>query len=524
MSEQAEGLREACSLRSRGGRLILLATIIASGVSFLAGSAVPVALPRVQAEFDTVLAGIQWVVNANLLALSSLILIGGALGDRYGRKRIFISGIALFSIAAFFAGFAPAITPLILLQALGGIGAAMMVPQSLAIINDCFEEGERGRAIGLWAGLSGAIAAVGPLASGWLVDNLSWRWVFFMMALISLFALGTAARFVPRSVRAGDGHRLDWQGAVLVLLALFGITYGLITGPGRDWGSADVLVSLGGGLAAFVLFIYLENHRRQPLVQLKIFRNPLVAGANAVTLLLYFGLNGVLFFTVLNLQQVQGFSPTEAGLALLPPIVLITVLTGPSGAVADRIGPRPQMIIGPLLVSVGMALLALAGRDAPYITAFLPGLALFGIGMAVVIPALTKSALSVPRAFSGSASGINNGVSRVAGLLAIALLGVVILTAFSARLADSLAGSDLNAEEQAWILEQYEKLGGITIPDTFDEAAREQALVIIQECFIGGFRLAMAACSGLALVSAAVAAATIRDTGLKKADRTVFSA
>jgi EmrB/QacA subfamily drug resistance transporter len=418
-----------CSLRSASGRLILLSTTLASGSSFMSGSAVPVILPRLQTEFNTAFSGIQWVVNANLIALSALILIGGALGDRYGRKRIFIFGLALFSIAAFFTGLAPFISTLIPLQALQGVGSALMIPQGLAIINDCFEERERGRAIGLWAGLSGAIAATGPLAAGWLVDNLSWRWVFFMMTLIGLVALAAAVFFVPK-LRATSSHRLDWFGGVLILLGLFGLTYGLLTGPGKGWDSPDVLTGLGGGITAIILFVYFENRQPQPLVQLKMFRSPLVAGANIVTFLLYFGLGGVFFFTVLNLQQVQGYSATEAGLALLPAIVLITILTWPSGAVADKIGPRPQMILGPLVVSAGMALFITAGTDTVYLLGFLPGLALFGIGMAIIIPPLTKSALSVPPAFSGSASGVNNCISRLAGLLAVSILGVIMLSKF----------------------------------------------------------------------------------------------
>lgn len=460
-------------------------------------------------DFNTALSGIQWVVNANLLALSSLILIGGALGDRYGRKQIFILGVAIFSIAAFSSGLAPDIGILIPLQALQGAGAALLIPQSLAIINDCFEERERGRAIGLWAGFSGAVAAIGPLAGGWLVDNLSWRWVFFMIMLIGLMSLATAIRFIPLTGHGGN-HRLDWSGAVLILAGLFGLAYGLITGPEKGWTSPDALASLSGGVMALVLFIYFESHQPQPLVQLNIFRSMFVTGANSVTFFLYFGLNGVLFFTVLILQQVLGYTPTEAGLALLPPIVLITVLTGPSGAIVDKIGPRPQMILGPLVVSSGMALLATAGTDAIYLLDFFPGLALFGIGMSIVIPPLTKCALSVPRAFSGSASGINNGVSRIAGLLAIAILGVIVLTIFSAQLTSSLAQSELTIEQQRQILEQSDKLGGITIPVTFNEVDKQQATNIIHTSFISGFRWAMAVCSGLALAGAAVSAVTIR--------------
>lgn len=505
--------QETCSLRSINGRLILLAAILASGAAFLAGSAVAVALPRIQAEFGTALSGIQWVVNANLLALSALMLIGGALGDQYGRKRVFITGLSVFSLAALSSGFAPSLPVLVPLQALQGVGSALMVPQSLAIINDCFEESERGRAIGLWAGISGAIAAVGPLAGGWLVDTLSWYWVFFMMVPIGLLALIVSILFVPR-IRPSGSHKLDWPGGVIILLGLFGLAFGLIRGPESGWDSPLVLSGLGIGFIAIIFFIIYENHRPQPLAQLKIFRSPLVAGANAVTFFLYFGLNGILFFTVLNLQQVQGFSPTQAGLGLLPPIALITVLTGPSGALADRIGPRLQMILGPMIVAAGMTWLAMAGVGASYVRDFLPGLVLFGLGMSVVIPPLTKSALTVEPAFSGSASGINNGISRMAGLMAIAVLGVLVLTTFSARLNDNLATSGLTSAQQAEISQQSEKLGGIVIPDTFDAVDRQRATAAVNDSFAYGFRWVMAACAGLAFSGAVISAITIRGTKL----------
>jgi len=450
------------------------------------------------------------VVNANLLSLSALILIGGALGDQYGRKRIFMLGMALFGAAALLSGFAPSISVLLGLQALQGAGAALMVPQSLAIINDCFAESERGRAIGLWAGISGGIAALGPLAAGWLVDKFSWSAAFFMMVPVSLAALCITFLFVP-GIAPSESRKLDWPGAIAILIGLLGLAYGFMTGPGAGWESPVVLVSLAIGALAAGLFIFIETRQQQPLVYLRIFRNPLVAGANAVTLLVYFGLNGVIFFTVLNLQQVQDYSPAQAGLALLPPIMLITFLTWPTGALADRIGPRLQMILGPLIVSAGMALLTMGGLNTNYLRHFLPGLAIFGIGMAVVIPPLTKCALSVEPRFSGSASGINNGIARVAGLLAVAILGAVVITLFHTRLGAELTQSTLTGQEQQQILAQADKLGGIIIPDTFTEAARQEALRAVRSAFIYGFRRAMAACSVLAFGGAMVSVALIRN-------------
>jgi EmrB/QacA subfamily drug resistance transporter len=358
------------------------------------GTAVIVALPTLQDYFSTTLAGIQWVVNSHLLSLASLLLIGGSLGDHFGRKRIFIIGIAVFATGAILSGLARSIGQLIVFQATQGIGSALMIPQSLAIINTCFIEDNRGRAIGIWAGLSGGIAAMGPWLGGWLVEAFSWQAVFFMTVPFTLLVLAVTAIFIPES-RDIQAQKLDWRGALFIFLGLLGIAYGLISGPVIGWQTLPVIISLVGGVAAIVIFVLVELHQSEPLVPLHIFRRPLVAGANAVTFLLYFALNGVIFFFVLNLQQIQGYSPALAGISLLPPIILITVLAGPAGALADRIGPRLQMVLGPVIVSTGIALLTVSGIEASYFQDFLPGLILFGIGMSLVIAPLTKSALLV---------------------------------------------------------------------------------------------------------------------------------
>jgi MFS family permease len=399
---------------------------------------------------------------------------------------------------------------LITLQALQGVGAALMVPQSLAIINDCFTESERGKAIGLWAGISGGIAALGPLAGGWLIDTFSWNAVYFLVVPLCIGSVIITLLFVPAGVPE-KGHKLDWIGAVLILIGLSGIVYSLMTAPASGWSSPDVLISIIVGSIALIVFILFELRQKQPLVYFNVFKNPLVTGSNIVTLLVYFGLNGVLFFTVLNLQQVQNYSPTIAGVALLPPIILITFLTWPTGALADRFGPRFQMISGPLIVSVGLGLLLTGGSDANYWVHFFPGLACFGIGMAVMIPPLTKSALSVESKYSGSASGINNGTARIAGLLAVAVLGAMIITSFRARLESGFTQSTLPVDAQQQILLQADKLGGITIPGTLSVVERNQALNLIHSAFISGYRLVITICSGLAFCGALVSAVLIHN-------------
>lgn len=496
-------------MNSATGRWVLLATLLASGTAFLMGTAVIVALPTVQDYFGAEISRIQWVVNAHLLGLSALLLTGGCLGDRLGRKRVFLAGIALFAAGAVLSGSAGSVNLLIVFQALQGVGSALMVPQSLAIINACFVEEHRGQAIGLWAGLSGGIAALGPWLGGWLVEAFSWSAVFFMTVPISISAFLVTLVFVPEN-RNPQARRLDWLGTVLILLGLLGITYGLIAGPDTGWDRPSVLAGLLLGPAFLLLFVIAEMRLVEPMVPLRIFRNRLVSGANTVTLFLYFSLNGVIFFLVLNLQQVQGYSPVQAGLGLLPPIVLITIFAGPAGSLADRLGPRPQMLLGPLMVAAGITLLALGGTNAAYLKDYLPGLVLFGAGIALVIAPLTKSALSVEPYLSGTASGINNAIACTAGLLAVTLLGAVVISGFTVHLQSAVGASSLTSEEQRQVLEQSDRLAAIVIPPEFGAEARDFTRRAVAESFIFGFRRAMAVSASLALVGALVSFLTIR--------------
>ena len=499
---------EACSLHTTGGRWVLAAAVLASSAAFM-WSAVGVALPSIQSYFNTQVAGLQWIFNANLLALSSLILLGGSLGDRFGRKRVFIAGIIIFTLGAVLSGLAGTVGLLITFQAMQGAGAALMVPQPLAIINACFPENERGQAIGLWAGLSGGIAALGPSLGGWLIDTISWRAAFFMPVPVLLVAIVVTARRVPEARKAVTGG-LDWGGTVFMLAGLAGLTYGFIGAPVYGWSAAPVLLGLIGGAVALAIFVLVESKAAAPLVPFRIFKEPLVGGANIFTLLLYFALNGLFFFSILNLQQVQGYSATIAGLAILPPTVIITFLAGPAGALADRIGPRRQMIFGPLVVAAGMIILALGGPDAGYFTVFFPGLVLFGLGMAAVIAPLTKSALAVGPDLSGTASGVNNAVARVAAVMAVAVLGAVILATFSDRLNETIGATDLSGAEKIEITGQANRLGGIVLPVSLDATGRQAARQAIDASFVHGYRWVMGVCAGLAAASSLVAFFTIR--------------
>jgi EmrB/QacA subfamily drug resistance transporter len=509
----------ACSVDSATGRGVLAATLLASGASFIVWSAVTVALPSIQEHFRTNIAGMQWVMNSHLLTLSAFMLIGGSMGDHFGRKRVFLVGMLVFVTGALLSGFAPSIGILIAFQALQGIGSAMMVPQSLAIINACFLERERGRAIGIWAGISGGIAALGPYAGGLLIEHLGWPSVFWMTVPVVVIALAVAAKFIPEN-RDTERGGLDWTGTLLILLGLLGIVYGLIGGPVYGWRAPLVVLGLLGGGAAVAAFVSVEMRSSSPLIPMGIFRNPLVSGANAVTLLIYLAFSGVILFTVICLQQIQGYSPAEAGLGLLPPIVIITFLAAPSGVLADRYGPRLQMIAGPLMVSIGAALLMNGGTDAIYVRDFLPGLAAVGVGMALAIPPLTKAALTVEPRFSGSASGVNNAVARIAGLLAVALLGAVMVSTFASRLADLVEVSSLPEEARGEILSQYDRLAGIVVPESFSDSARATAVSAVRSSFIRAFRLIMIVCASLTAVGSVISTVTIRPRHTSVPDET----
>lgn len=433
------------------GKMILLATILASGMAFLDGSVVTIAIPAIQQKLNATLSGIQWIVNGYALMLCALILISGALGDRFGRKRIFVYGIGIFVISSFFCSISQSTVQLAIARVVQGIGGAMMVPGSLSIINLAFHESVRGRAIGLWSGFAGGVSAIGPFIGGYLVQYFGWSSIFYINIPLGILAFFLTIKYIPES-KNHESTKIDVLGAVLIFLALLGISYGLISVTDLGWTNPSIITSFIVGFIAFVFFLFVEKNTKEPLVPFTIFRSSLVTGANLATLFLYFALSGVIFFFVLNLQQIQHYPPTLAGLATLPVILLITFLSGTGGSIADKLGPRLPMILGPLIVSAGMVLLALPGTHANYFLQYLPGLILFGLGMSLVIAPLTKSALAVDGKYSGAASGVNNAVARVAGLFAVALLGVIVVSLFKEQLTTTLNHVILNQEYRQEII------------------------------------------------------------------------
>lgn len=500
------------ALKTKKGKLVLAATTLASGMSLLAGTLVSIALPTIQTHFFADINKIQWVANGFLLALAALILISGALGDQYGRKKLFLYGIAIFTFGSFFSALSANINQLIFFQVLQGAGAALMIPESLAIINFCFAFNHRGKAIGYWAGISGAMVAAGPYLGGWLVSSFNWPSVFYFSVPLGVLVFFVALKYVPESSDPTK-HKLDWPGAALLVLTLVGIIFGLIQGPIVGWNSPSVIFAFVLGAVSLVGFILQERRSKIPLVPIEIFKNRMVLGANFATLTLYFAFVGMIFFLVLNLQQVQGYSPDKVGLILLPVAILIAVLAGPAGGLTDKIGPRVQLIFGPLVVAGGISLLAIPSAvfGIRYLYLVLASMVLCGLGMSFVIAPITKSALSVRDALSGVASGINNFAARVAGLLAIAILGAVVVSTFSFSLERNLVNTELQPQQIGQILQQKNKLGAIEIPDNFSTQDAQITKQVIQNSFLRGFQIAMLINVILAVSASVISYFTIKN-------------
>ena len=487
------------------GRWILAATILASSMAFIDGTVVNVALPALQTNLNATAADVQWVIESYALLLSALLLVGGSLGDHYGRRRVFLIGVVIFAVASGLCGFAGSIRQLIAARALQGLGAALLVPGSLAIISNSFSEQERGRAIGVWSGLSAITTGIGPVLGGWLIEHVSWRAVFFINLPLALVVVLISLRHVAENSDR-ETTRVDWLGAILAALGLGALIYGLIESSQVGFNDRSVIMALAAGVVILILFLFVESRLSQPMLPLKLFRSRTFAGTNLLTFLLYAALGGTLFFLPLNLIQVQHYSPTAAGAVLLPFILVMSFLSRWSGGLVSRYGPKLPLVLGPIITAVGYLLFLLPGIGGNYWTNFFPPVVVLGLGMAITVAPLTTTVMSsIAQNRAGIASGVNNAVARTASLMAIAVFGVVMLHVFRTGLNHSLSTANLPASVAQSLQTQSIKLAAIDLPENVNPETHQIIRRAIDESFVSGFRCVMMIGAALAGASAITA-------------------
>jgi EmrB/QacA subfamily drug resistance transporter len=504
-------VQETAVDRQRKSRYTLVATILASAMTFIDGTVVNVAMPALQRDLNATITDVQWVIEAYALFLGALILVGGSLGDQLGRRRVFLGGVVAFTVASVLCGLAPTSLVLIVGRALQGIGAAFLIPGSLAIISATFSGAQRGRAIGTWSGFSAITTAIGPVAGGWLVDHVSWRAVFFMNVPLAAIVIALSLGFVEDSRDTSRSDSTDWLGAALAVAALSGIVLGLLEWPPLGATHPLVIGSLVLGIASFVALILVERRVQNAMLPLGLFASRGFTLANVLTLFLYAALAEMLFLVPLDLIQVRGYAATVAGAALLPFPIIIFMLSRWSGGLVARIGSRVPLTIGPVIAAVGLALFALAPRDGSLARSTLPGVAILGLGMAITVAPLTTTVMdSADIAHSGAASGVNNAVARIAGLIAIAGFGIFVAKTFETRMHDRLEQLALPADAHAAVVREFPKMAGVDVNtiQSVPDARRRDVRDALDASFAAAFRLAMFGTAVLALIAAGVGANT----------------
>ncbi|GHO69982.1 hypothetical protein KSC_088740 [Ktedonobacter sp. SOSP1-52] len=488
------------------GAWVLVATILGSSMAFIDGSVVNVALPFIQKELNATASDVQWIVEAYSLFLASLILVGGSLGDRFGRRRIFGLGITIFILASLWCGLAPNVPQLILARAIQGIGSALLVPGSLAIISASFSDEQRGRAIGTWSGFTAITSVVGPVLGGLFIEYATWRWIFFLNVPLAVIVLIVLFWRVPESRDESATGRLDWWGTFLVTFGLGALVYGLIEAGSLGLGNITVLGMLAVGIVLLCAFLLVEARSASPMVPLTLFHSPTFSGTNILTFLLYGALGVLTFYLPFNLIQVQGYPAVFAGAAMVPFVLMLFIFSRWTGALVNRFGAKLPLVVGPTITGLGFILFSLPGVGsgaASYWTTFFPAVIAMGAGMTITVAPLTTAVMgSVESRHSGVASGINNAVSRTAGLLAIAILGLVVLAVFNSNLDQHLATLHLSPTVQAAIDAQRSRLAGISIPTEVSGASQAALKRAINESFLSSFRLVAWVCAGLAFASA----------------------
>jgi EmrB/QacA subfamily drug resistance transporter len=488
------------------GRWVLAATVLGSSMAFIDGTVVSVALPVLQESLGASVSDAQWIVEAYALFLSSLVLVGGSLADRVGRRRIFSIGTAVFAAASLACGLAPDARSIIVARAVQGVGAALLVPSSLAILGAAFSPKDRGRAVGTWSAMTSITTAIGPALGGWLVQVVSWRAVFLINLPLAAALLWIAFRKVPETRNPSAG-RLDLVGAVLATAGLGALVYGLIESPRVGWEDPNAWAPVAAGVAALVAFVAVERRIRHPMVRLELFGNRTFAAANLLTLFLYAALSGIFFFLPFELIQARGYSPAAAGAAILPMVVFVSALSRWAGALADRFGPRLFLTVGPLIAGAGFLLLAILPASSSYAASLLPGLSVLGLGMGITVAPLTAAVLnSVDKDDQGAASGINNAVARVAALLAIAVFGIVVASTFRRSLDVALDAARVSSPVRRLLEPERVKLGAMKPPAGVPPAQARVIERAVGASLHRSFRDVAWICAALAVVSSACAA------------------
>lgn len=486
-------------------RWTLAATILGSSMTFIDATVVSVALPVLQTDLHGTITDVQWVIEAYALFLGALILVGGSMGDQFGRKRVFLSGVLWFTAASVLCGLATSPQMLIVGRALQGIGAAFLVPGSLAIISATFPDAERGRAIGTWSGFSAISGAVGPVIGGWLIEHVSWRAAFLINVPFAAGVIMLSLRFMSESRDPSRSARIDWTGAILAVFGLGGIVFGLLEWPPLGADHPLVIGALAVGALCLALFLVVEWRVSNPMMPLGLFRSRPFALTNLLTLLLYGALSAVLFLVPLNLIQIQHYSATAAGAALLPLPVILFVLSRWSGGLVARIGSRLPLTIGPVIAALGLALHARPDIGGSYWTTFFPAVTVLGVGLAITVAPLTTTVMGAVEAIhSGVASGVNNAVARVAGLLAIAVFGVLLTRTFEMNIAPRLETLALSSSARSAIDRELHKMAGADLNalPSIGESQRVAVRRAIDEAFVSAFRLVMIVAAVLAVTAA----------------------
>lgn len=502
------------ALGSRDGKWIMVSSILASSMAFIDGTALNVVMPSLQKSLHATATDLFWILNAYLLMLAALILIGGSLGDQLGRKRIFMIGIFIFITGSAACGFAPDVTWLIIFRAIQGIGGALMIPGSLSLISSSIQPNERGKAIGTWTAFTTVVTVGGPALGGALGDAGLWRYIFFINVPLGLASLLILSLWVKESRDEDVQHKIDYPGAISMVLGLALFTFGFLRIPALGYHNAQVIVSLVVGLMLLILFIVIERRSSHPMMPLGLFSNSTFSGANLLTFFLYAGLGAAMLFMSLNMVQVQGYTQLQSGLTFLPFPVLMIFIARRMGSIADKQGPRLLLIIGPAIAGVGFLLLSFVKQTvgaSDYWTSFFPGILVFGFGMAVTVAPLTTAVMtSVSDHFSGTASGINNAVSRIAGVFTNAVFGTLAVLFFSGALQREIAPLPLNPAQKHAVMAQATNMGNAHIPKNIGPKDKAAIVKTYHNSFIAMYSVILKISAGLGFAGALMAFIFIR--------------